>query len=213
MALADALGQLCRLAVQRLPVRGAAVHLMTEQHVAGVAAASDKMAAEVAELPFLTGVGPCLDAFRLGRPVLVPDLSTLDTRWPGYASTMRGRGVAAVFSLPLQDGAVRLGVLELYADEAGPLDDEHFPLAVAMARVATELLLTGDGIEEVLEVLDVLVDDRSEIYQAQGAVTVALEVSLAEAMVRLRAHAFSLDVPLLELARLVLSGSSPPETW
>ena len=46
---------------------------------------------------------------------------------------------------------------------------------------------------------------RAEIHQAQGMVMVDLEVDLAEALLLMRAHAFSRDVSLLEVAREILA--------
>ena len=44
-------------------------------------------------------------------------------------------------------------------------------------------------------------------------VMVALEVTLAEALLRMRAHAFAIDVPLLVLAQEVLARRSNPREW
>ena len=39
------------------------------------------------------------------------------------------------------------------------------------------------------------VSSRAEVYQAQGMVMVDLDVSLVDALARMRAHAFSADRP------------------
>jgi AmiR/NasT family two-component response regulator len=49
-------------------------------------------------------------------------------------------------------------------------------------------------------------DYRSEIAQAQGMVMVDLGVSLSQALVRLRAHAFAYEEPLIAVARHVIDG-------
>jgi len=215
MSLASALEDLCHICVARLPVTGSVVHPMAQDQVVGVAAASDSRSASIGDLPFLIGVGPCLDAFRLRRPVLAGDLEVTGSRWPGYADSVLEQGVAAVFSLPLQSGAVGLGVLELYSDEPGSLESEQLVEALDLARAATHLLLAGEGagVVDAVDALNDVVDHRAEIYQAQGALVVALGVSLAEATVLLRAHAFALGLPLLDLSRQVVGGSSRPEDW
>jgi hypothetical protein len=212
MSLASALDDLCRACVALLPVSGAAVHLMAQAQVVGVVAASDARAASIGELPFVAGLGPCLDAYRLRRPVLVADLEASAARWPGFAESAIEQGVAAVYSLPLQSGAVGLGVLDLYADRAGPLAPDDVGHALGLARDATDLLISGDG-GVADRAIDAVIDHRAEIYQAQGALVVALGVTLAEAMVLLRAHAFSQGLPLLDLSRQVVGGSSQPEEW
>ncbi len=212
MSLASALEDVCRVCVARLPVTGAVVHLMAREQEVGVVAASDTRAASIGELPFVAGLGPCLDAFRLRRPVLVSDLEASAARWPGYAESAIEQGVAAVYSLPLQSGAVALGVLDLYADRAGPLAPDDVGQGLGLARAATQVLLSGDS-GDADRAIDAVMDHRAEIYQAQGALVVALGVSLAEAMVLLRAHAFSMGLPLLDLSRQVVGGSSQPDEW
>jgi hypothetical protein len=218
VALASALERLCVQCVERLPVDQAVIHLMIDGDV-GVAAASDASAAACGELPFLTGVGPCFDAIRLRRPVIVPDLAVAGDRWPGYVAAMQELGVRAVHSCPLQLGAVGLGVLDLYAGTPGSLPQDDLAAALSLARRATEILLHGEGggadgaVAERVDALGDLLDHRSEIFQAQGAVMVALEVPLGEAMLRLRAHAFATGLPLVELARMVLADLTSPESW
>lgn len=215
MSLASALEDLCRVCVDRLPVSGAVVHLMSQERAVGVAAASDPRAASVGDLPFVTGVAPCLDAFRLGRPVLVGDLETSAPRWPGYAESVLELGVAAVFSLPVQSGAVGLGVLDLYSDQAGSLATDQEGRGLGLARAAGHVLLFGDhdGVVDAVGAMGEVLDHRAEIYQAQGSLIVALDVTPAEAMLLLRAHAFTIGVPLLDLSRQVVHGSSRPEEW
>jgi hypothetical protein len=210
-----ALQRVCRGAVDGLPVSGAIVHLVDGGGSLAVAAASDPRAREVGELPFTMGVAPCLEAFAARRPVLVPDLAE-DGRWPGFAAAARERAVAAIFALPLQAGATGLGVLDLYADQPGGLDEDDLGASLALARLTAGIVIVGaDGTApaDLVDDLAVVVDRRPEIYQAQGMVMVALGVELAEALLVMRAHAFSLDVPLIELARDVISGTSVPEDW
>ena len=44
-------------------------------------------------------------------------------------------------------------------------------------------------------------------------VMVALGTSLVDALLRMRAHAFLLNLPLLELARQVIAGTADPLVW
>ncbi|SEB75296.1 ANTAR domain-containing protein [Nocardioides exalbidus] len=214
MSLASALNDVCRRAVDRLPVAGAVTHLMTPADAVGVGpvAASDARARSIGDLPFVAGVGPCHDAFQLRRPVLVGDLAAAAGRWPGYAEAALDKGVRAVFSMPLQVGAVGLGVIDLHADTVGMLRPDDLATAFALADEATHVLLTGtDDLTDAG--LDEVVDHRAEIYQAQGALVVALGVSLADAMVIMRSHAFAAGLPLVALAKQVLDGTSKPEDW
>lgn len=213
--VAVGLQRVVRAAVEALPVDGAVIHLMSDGKDAGVAASSTARWRRIGELTFTIGEGPCLDAARSRRPVLAPDLGRAAMRWPGYTSAVQGHGVAAVFALPMQVGAVSFGVLELFAESPMVLEHDDLTLALAFARVATEMLLDGPSENRGLKVADDLDIplNRSEIYQAQGMVMVALGITLAEAMIRMRARAFSDDVPLVDLARSVISGVVHPKDW
>src|SRR4051794_24310110 len=133
---------LVRLCAQSLPVSGVGLALMTDDGPAGTVAASDGGALELEELQFTLGQGPCVDASRTGRPVLVPDLASTSSRsWPQFGAGANAAGLRAVFAFPLQVGGIRLGVLDLYRDTAGELSGEQLAGALLFADAATELLL------------------------------------------------------------------------
>ena len=218
------LQRVCRAAVTGLPVDGAVIHVVPGPEAAGVAAASDARWRQVGETAFTLGEAPCLDAARTLRPVLVADLARDLRRWPAYAGALAGHRVAAVFSLPLQVGAFTFGVLDLYAATPGGLAPPDLALALALARVAVASVMAGaesdgqsvgaspDLVSELASGLDAALG-RAEVYQAQGMVMVLLDVSLGEAMVLIRARAFTLDRPLADLARDVVSGVVDPRRW
>jgi hypothetical protein len=115
-----------------------------------------------------------------------------------------------VFAFPLQVGGIRLGVLDLYRDSAGELSQGELVDALSFADAATQLLLdlqaqdTAQGIPppHALAVLD----DRAEVHQATGVVSVRAAVSLAQALALLRARAYAEGRPIGALARDVLDG-------
>jgi len=203
------LARLCRAAVSELASSGVAVSLMDETGSLGVAAASDPRSALVVELQFTLGEGPCVDSFATRRPVLVPDLpGEPATRWPAYAGAVEAHGIRAVFAFPLQIGAARLGVLDVFRDHAGSLTLETLTQALSFAEVATKSLLEGQeaaGEGRTPSGLDDVLESRFEVYQAQGMVMIQLQVGLTQAMSRLRAHAFAHDRPLGDVARDVVA--------
>ena len=141
------------------------------------------------------------------RPVLQPDLAaTAPLRWPAFAGGALGAGVRAVFAFPLRVGAIRVGVLDLYRNRAGPLSTDDLTEALSYADAATLVLLDAQAGSPVLVPVPVL-DDRAEVHQATGVVSVQAAVGLAEALVLLRARAFAEQQPLGDLARDVLTGT------
>jgi GAF domain len=205
--LPAAFGELC---VHTLPVSGAGLSLMTDAGPAGTVVATDGPALELEELQFTLGEGPCVDASRTGRPVLQPDLArTAPRRWPAFASGASHAGLGAVFALPLCVGAIRVGVLDLYRDTVGVLSPTDLGDALAFADAATALMLhlqaQAVGTDLALDSLAVL-DDRAEVHQATGVISVHAGVSLAEALVLLRARAYAEQRPIRALARDILDG-------
>jgi hypothetical protein len=209
----------CRAATSCLSLVGSVVYVMSGSGEGVVVAGSDEPSRRIGEIAFAVGESPCLTAYDLARPVLVPDLlGEGQARWPGYASAIRNEGVRASYSFPLHIGATRLGVLDLYGGQVRTLTSELTSMAFVFAEVATEYILEpAPGKPGSLFYDPALraIERRLEIYQAQGMVTVDLGVDLAGALALMRAHAFGLDVSLLEVAQAILGGerlASPGES-
>ncbi len=197
----------CNAAARRLGVDGASVTAMS-----GVLReplfASDELSAVLEELQFTTGEGPSADEFRLGSPVLIADLESAAGRWPGFVAAALAAGARAMFALPLQAGAIRVGILSLYRALPGVLSARELADALVFADMALQLLLdASSGISGSPDYgpLDGLSDRRAVVYQATGMISVQLGVSLEEALVRLRANAFGSSMALGDLAAEVVA--------
>ncbi len=165
--------------------------------------------AELEELQFTVGEGPCVDAFTAGMPVLVPDLGAdgWRARWPGFTVAAGQAGASAVFAFPLAQGEIRIGVLGLCRGAPGPLGPDGLADVLVCADAALLLLLNarsgtdghghpdGNGWH----------GHHSRVYQATGMVSVQRGVGLEEALALLRAHAFAHDLPLGEVAAQVVA--------
>jgi len=202
--------RLCLVCAEKLPVSGAGLAFMTSAGHIGTITATDGAAAELEELQQALGEGPCVDAFRDGQPVLQPDLAATGlSRWPGFTDGALEAGVAAVFAFPLQVGAIRLGVLDLYRDSPGSLDQPQLAEALAFTEAATAILLHLQGKAPPGQLLHPrlaeVVESRREIHQATGMITVQAAVDVADALLLLQAHAFGSERPLLEVAKDVVA--------
>jgi hypothetical protein len=202
---------LVRDCARALPVSGVGLALMTDDGPAGTVAATDGSALLLEDLQFTLGEGPCVDASGSGRPVLEPDLAaTALRRWPAFADSALAAGVAAVFAFPLRVGAIRVGVLDLYRDSPGVLTSGELADALSFADAATLLLLheqtrgSDDGQQGNAPSV---FDDRAEVHQATGVISVQARVGLAEALLLLRARAYADQRPTGEVARDVLAGT------
>src|SRR4029453_19309999 len=155
---AGVLRRLCGAAVQTMAASGAGVTLMTGDGVRGAGAASDPGSARLEELQFTFGEGPCIDAYASRRPGSGPGLvDGAMTRWPVYAPAVHAQGLRAVFAFPLQIGAARLGVLDVFRDRAGALTSDELRQGVLLAEVTVAALLDQhehDGIDAGVDDLD-----------------------------------------------------------
>jgi len=195
-------------AARSVPVSGAGVALMTPTGHGGTLAATDGPAEVMENLQLTLGEGPCVNAFRDRRPVLEHDLTKAGARWPGFAPAAAEAGIAAIFAFPLQIGAIRLGVLDLYRDTPGSLDRLQLAEALDYAAAATTILLdrqyaTSPG--ELHPDLADTADSHREIHQATGVIAAQASVPINEALLLLRARAYSEERPLLELAHDVVA--------
>jgi hypothetical protein len=202
------LATLCRGCVALLPMSGAAISLMDPARSESVASAFDGRARAVQDLEFTLGEGPAMDAYAQGRPVLVHDVGDLAVPWPQFSAAATAMGVRAVFALPLQAKLATIGVLVLYRDTPGVLGDGDLSDALEVADLVTQLVLVMQSeaaTESVAWAIDVA-DHRAVVHQATGMVAVQIDADVEEALVRLRAHAFSGDRPIREVAEDVVTG-------
>jgi hypothetical protein len=199
----------CTAAARHLGVDGASVTVMRTLLVREPLFASDELSARLEELQFTTGEGPGAEDFRMGSPVLIPDLESAAARWPGFVPEAVAAGARAMFALPLQTGAIRVGVLSLYRALPGPLSVGELADVLVFADIALQLLLDAasgiSGLAAYRPPLDGLSDRRAVVYQATGMISVQLGVSLEEALARLRAHAFAASAVLGDIAGDVVS--------
>ncbi|WNI16422.1 GAF and ANTAR domain-containing protein [Actinacidiphila sp. ITFR-21] len=167
----------------------------------------------VEELQFTLGEGPAADTVRTGAPITVPDVRTAPPgRWPALRASMAELelSVGGLFCFPLRLGAIHLGVLTAVSATPGPLRETQTADALALASALTAWYLGGAGAEPNGATGTGLRGGpgtgvpaelhRAEVHQATGMVSVQLEVSLAEALLRLRAYAYSHARPLHEVA-------------
>lgn len=209
----SAADRLCVACVDLLDVDGAAISLVHEGVTRGTFGSSGALGRRLDELQFTFGEGPCLDAVAAGRPVLIADIGDSDERrWPAFAAAVLEAGVRAVFALPVEVAAARVGALDLFRATPGKLDGlAGGLLAAELAALPLLDLMSadvdwqavgegGDGWSQLASL------ERVEVYQATGMIMAELDVGSAEALVRLRAHAYAGAQTASEVAWCIVEG-------
>jgi hypothetical protein len=196
----------CAASLDAVSVSGAGLTAAARAAAGHIMCATDEVSEQLAELQLTLGEGPCADAAAAGGPVLAPDLAADDVagRWPSFAPAARQAGAAAIFTFPLQIGAIRIGALEMYRRQPGPLSGDQLGDALVLADAAAVLLLesqdqargmAGPGGQPLYLALH-----RAEVDQATGMLTEQLGVGIEDAFVRLRAYAYARERRLTEVA-------------
>jgi hypothetical protein len=201
--------RLCQVCAEVTAMSGSGIMLMSADVPHGSLCTSNEMSDLIEQLQYALGEGPCVDAYRQDWPVLEPDLAHPATpRWVAFAPPAIEAGVRAVFGFPLQVGAVRLGALNLCRDRSGPLSDDQHAYALVMADIAAQAVLvlqTDAPPGELASQLWAGADFHYVVHQAAGMVAAQLDVSVAQALVRLRAYAFGNERALTEVAKDVVA--------
>ncbi len=204
----------CLSCVEAVGVTGAGLMVSGDTASMEPVYVTDSRVGEVENLQATLGQGPGTDALQSGRPILVGDLTAPMSlsRWPMFASEVGRLGVFGMYSLPLALGAIRVGVLDLYSDTPGHLNQDE--LMDALIYADTALLLALDAQSGIATAPDgEHVNGRGQpvlwhakVHQAAGMVSLQLGVSALDALVRLRAYAHANDKRLTDVARLVVDG-------
>jgi len=200
--------RLCAVSSQIVEVNGAGVMLMSGDIPRGSLCSTDAVSQLIEDLQYTLGEGPCIDAYHQDQVVVEPDLAAPETRrWLAFTPPALKAGVRAVFGFPLRVGTVRLGALNLYRDRPDPLSDDQHADALVMADVAARWVLetqAGAPADVVAHELQISADFHFVVHNAAGMISVQLGISVAEALIRLRALAFSSDRALTDVAQDVI---------
>ncbi len=200
--------RLCQLCVLVTDVNGAGVMFMDGELPRVSLSATTAVSTAIEELQFTLGEGPCVDAFNLAHPIAEPDLVNAVGNWPTFAPAAIDAGARAIFGFPMIAGPVRVGALTLYRDRPGMLSKEQSAWAAIVAAMAARKVLTLQSAaapgQLAVEFIPT-VQSRDVVYQATGMVSIQLGISVGQALIRLRGHAFANDCALTSLANDVVA--------
>jgi transcriptional regulator with GAF, ATPase, and Fis domain len=173
-------------------------------------AASDEQVRLLELFQLQNDEGPCLECFRNGTAVAVPDLRTEAHRWPRFVAEARQSGFGSVQALPMRLRDEVVGALNLFRARPGPFDPAWTPVAQALADVATISLLQQRSSlrSSVLnEQLQHALNSRVLIEQAKGKLAERHDIDMEQAFTALRGYARAHNRRLSDLARAFIDGS------
>ena len=176
-----------------LPIAAAGILLGDPSGELHVFASSSEQSRLLELLQVEADVGPCLEAYRTGQPVLVEDLGANAARWPAFAERAAEYGFQSMVALPLRlRDRARRRTESLHGNDGA--DDSSADVAVgqALADVATigilhQRILTRS--ELVNQQLQTALNTRLIIEQAKGVLAERGTVDMDRAFNLLRGHA------------------------
>jgi GAF domain-containing protein len=120
--LLDVLNELTKDCVRLLGVTAAGLLLAGSNRELHVVASSSEEARLLELFQLERDQGPCLESYRTGEPVTVPDISS-ELRWPLFCEAATATGYRAVHALPLRLRQQVLGALNLFGARPVELDE------------------------------------------------------------------------------------------
>ena len=209
----DAADRLCEACVALFDVDAAAISLIFDGASSGTLGSSGAPARAYDELQFTFGEGPCLDSVAGRTPIVVVDLADPEeVRWPAYGPALLSHQIRCVTAVPIVVAGEFVGALDLFRARPGPLLGEDFVGAVAAAELSAIPVLDLMGGDLQAAVADPSSNawaelntlSRAEGSQATGMRVGQLGIEPAEALVRLRAHAYASGRSVTDVASDIL---------
>lgn len=121
------------------------------------------------------GDGPCLEALRHKKPVLLTNTAT-DLRWPAFSRRVADAGVRSVLGVPLDVGKDAFAALNFFALDAGLFTQDAVEEAVVFADMA------GQALRLVVRIAtaDLLAEDRKGAMEHRTAIDLATGIIMGQ---------------------------------
>ena len=132
---------------------------------------TDEISPEVDAAQYAAGRGPCLDAWREHRVVLVDHIDDELDRYPEYEATARAHGILSTLGVPLLSQGTGIGAMNLYARTAHSFTPEDATLATELGVAAASVLANVCAYWTAFDLgqqLDEAMRTRAVIEQAKG---------------------------------------------
>ena len=173
---------------------------------------TDELAPEIDAAQYATGRGPCLDAWRQRRVVVLSDFEKAVDDYPEFVRAAQAHGVGSVLSLPLVAGDTGLGALNLYAPAGKSFADADETFGLELAAAAAIVLSNASAYWEASQLSQQLTEamrSRAVIEQAKGMLMArSPELSPDDAFDVLRRASQRENVKLREIAQRVVDRKS-----
>lgn len=210
----DLLTGLTQDSVRLLDVSSAGLLLADGHGVLHVLAASSEATRALELYQLQREQGPCLDCFRTGSPVSVPDLGQEEERWPLFVTAAAEIGLVSVHAVPIRMRERVLGAMGLFGNTAGALSAEDVELAQALAYVAAVGLVQDQAAADSAQLnqqLQTALNSRVVLEQAKGVIAQHGNLDMDQAFSVLRQFARDRNYRLSRVAEVIVKREISPQ--
>lgn len=203
----DILQTLVEACTDLLDVSAAGILLLGADGHLDLAASTNEANRTVELMQLSAQAGPCIESFRTGRVVAVPDLTDAPPAWSAFRDSALQQGFAATYAIPLRLRQTTIGALNLMNTGDATMEDHHLLAARALADVATIAILQERTVREhdtLARQLQTALDSRVIIEQAKGVTAHTHDTTIENAFTILRNYARANHRPLSEVADAVV---------
>lgn len=176
--------------VELLDVTAAGVLLDDARGRLRLMAASSEEASVLEVLQLQTETGPCVECYRTGVPVSVPDLSAAADRWPELVPPALDYGYRSLYTVPLRLQGRALGAVNFFRTRQDTLSADDQRLGQALADISAVALMhwssEPDRPGDLLTRMQSVIASKAGLEMAKGMVAQHAGVTFAEAAVLLR---------------------------
>jgi GAF domain-containing protein len=203
----DLLQLLVDSCAELLDTTAAAILLVDGEGELDVMASTSEASHLVEVIQLGAEAGPCIECFRTGEVVEVPDIAACPDEWWRFRDRALELGFVSVHAVPMRLRDNTIGTLNLLRDHPGTLDDEDRIAARAFADVATIGILHERSMREttvLAEQLQGALSSRVAIEQAKGVVAYMNGVSIEQAFELIRRYARSHQLGISKVAAAIV---------
>ena len=205
--LGDLLHRLAEACVSICGAVGAGIVVADQDGVLRDVAYSSEQIRRLERVQLQSGQGPCVECFRVGHQVEVPNLAEALERWPRFTSAALQAGIGSARALPLRLRGRTVGALNLFHTEPRACSPEVLRAAQALADLAVVgIVQYGHGpqlAEQVQAHVKGALEARSLIERAKGFVAERSGLTMDESFEHMRRYADREQLGLTQVAQSV----------
>ncbi|MFG2466021.1 GAF and ANTAR domain-containing protein [Streptomyces canus] len=197
-----------------LDVDAAAVMIADARGGLRTMASTDEDAAFTELLQLQSGNGPCMDSYRIGEPVSVPDIAAEQAHWPQLVAAVIDAGYDSLQAIPVRLHQRTLGVLTLLRRQLGPLTPDDVHLAQALADSAARALMHWSTeparADDVITRVQSAISSKATLEIAKGMIAQYADTTITEASHLLTAYARQRRIRLSETVQALVNRNMHP---